>query len=195
MSENQKGGTLDSISLSAEVVIHTRPPENHEIYNLIGRVSSEWAQLEHVLDMLIWRLSGLDGPAGHCITGQLLGHAPRFYAVIALLKHHGFATDLQTDAVELMNRTENLSNKRNRIVHDAWYVEHDMEDPMLKEAQQFKGAARNELRKVGNDMRYGIQDTGGKAEVEKVISAIRSRCDEVARFRRRVLNARGSYQD
>ncbi len=45
MSENQKGGTLDSISLSAEVVIHTRPPENHEIYNLIGRVSSEWAQL------------------------------------------------------------------------------------------------------------------------------------------------------
>src|SRR5262245_1557816 len=31
-------------------------PDEHSFYNMVGRVASEWAHFEHVLDLAIWEL-------------------------------------------------------------------------------------------------------------------------------------------
>jgi len=62
-----------------------RPPENHSVYNLIGRIAVEWSYLEHTLDRIIWKLSKVPGSRGACLTAQMMGVWPRFNAIEALL--------------------------------------------------------------------------------------------------------------
>jgi hypothetical protein len=40
----------------ATVLVYTPLPKRHEFYCLIGRVASESAHVEHILDATIWRL-------------------------------------------------------------------------------------------------------------------------------------------
>jgi hypothetical protein len=65
---------------------YVRPPDGHEIYNLIGRVAAEWSHLEHILDRSIWKLAKVPGSRGACLTAQMMGVWPRFNAIDALLK-------------------------------------------------------------------------------------------------------------
>ena len=63
---------------------YVRPPDGHEIYNLIGRVAAEWSHLEHILDRSIWKLAKVPGSRGACLTAQMMGVWPRFNAIDAL---------------------------------------------------------------------------------------------------------------
>jgi hypothetical protein len=40
------------------------------LYAAVGRVASKWAQLEHHIQEVIWRLAGLETMTGTCITSQ-----------------------------------------------------------------------------------------------------------------------------
>jgi hypothetical protein len=52
-----------STFFAPRVTIHGPLPEDHPFYALVGRVASEWAHLEHILDTTIWDLLGIVPPA------------------------------------------------------------------------------------------------------------------------------------
>ena len=141
ISVTQQSSTAGSLSTMSIVLGqgHVRPivpekppgkpsieiaPADHPIYSLVGRVASAWAHLEHALDLIIWDLSEIDPQRTACITAQMLGAGPRYKAVYSLLQQRN--TDefrqLGEEAKELMNKTFDHSEKRNRIIHDPWYV-------------------------------------------------------------------------
>jgi hypothetical protein len=53
-----------------------QPPKEHPIYALIGQVAAAWAQVDHLLDILIWQLADVDPQAGACITAEITGTLP-----------------------------------------------------------------------------------------------------------------------
>ncbi|SIO61531.1 hypothetical protein SAMN05443247_08858 [Bradyrhizobium erythrophlei] len=125
-------------------------PDGHPIYALVGKVASDWAHVEHTLDVIIWDLSGIDHRKGAAITAQIMGAYGRFKAILALLAHPDFSGRKSLQAVvrratDLMNRSSELSDKRNRIVHDPWYAY-----TVSGRTAQFKSMPHK-------DHRYGIQ--------------------------------------
>lgn len=89
----------------------------------IGRVTVEWAAFEHILDLTIWDVSGEPHPQCALLTTKMSGHGRRFDELRrqwALVKRS--AADL-ADWNTLEQIAEPVSKRRNRIVHDAWYVE------------------------------------------------------------------------
>ena len=69
-------------------------PDEHSFYNMVGRVASEWAHFEHVLDLAIWELlswktAGLTEAMMASVTSQILGVRPRVNAISALAKARG----------------------------------------------------------------------------------------------------------
>src|SRR5436305_14777871 len=77
---------LPWIEASGFVPSFRKPPKTHPLYAAVGRVAAEWAELEHNLDQIIWRLSGTTAPLAACITSQMIGHFPRFNAIVALVR-------------------------------------------------------------------------------------------------------------
>jgi len=138
---------------------YARPPADHEIYNLIGRVSSEWAHLEHTLDRIIWLLAGLEPPVGACITAQMMGIWPRTLSITALLALGGndtFSKRIKTFETDCRMP----SIRRNRFVHDPWYAA--QHDPML--IAQHKSMAKGEYV-------FGITEVA-RSEFDSLLSAI-----------------------
>ncbi|MEX0802024.1 MAG: hypothetical protein WD688_01695 [Candidatus Binatia bacterium] len=127
-------GAIVSTSTATEIfpTAETKPwltglPDDHNIYNLIGRVASDWAHVEHLFDLIIWKMLGTDSARGACVTAQVMSAFGRCKAIVALLTHHQQKTGkdmsgLIDKTTELMNKSSSLSDRRNRIVHDPWYV-------------------------------------------------------------------------
>ena len=80
--------TLEGATSVATVVTFNKPPDDHPIYALVGRVAAEWSELEHQLDEIIWRLSGTSSSQAARLTSQMMGHFPRFNTILALLNFH-----------------------------------------------------------------------------------------------------------
>jgi hypothetical protein len=99
-------------------------PLDHPFYVQIGRVAAEWAKLEHFLDLIIWELSGGSNELLSCITGQLLGQFGRFNAIQSLAAAKGYDGKMLKRIEHLSNCTAGLAKRRNRFVHDAWYIKH-----------------------------------------------------------------------
>jgi hypothetical protein len=43
-----------------------RLPDDHPVYNLLGRLASDWSHVEHTLDTIIWALARIEPEAGAC---------------------------------------------------------------------------------------------------------------------------------
>ncbi len=151
-------------------------PANHEFYTLIGRVAAEWARLEHLLDEIIWSLSGIDQKLGSCITGQLVGQYGRFSAIHALAVALGAEKKILDRIVTMSGKCGELSKKRNRFVHDAWYL--TQED----QVEQFKSFSPK-------DGIFGINEVS-EAYAEETITRIRDKVKEVEDIWRELLNLR-----
>ena len=80
-----ESGTFKLTGFPAELRIHTPLPDNHPAYALIGRAASEWARIEHILDMIIWELAGLDQMTGSCMTTPQFGYRARLNIIMALV--------------------------------------------------------------------------------------------------------------
>jgi hypothetical protein len=104
-------------------------PDDHEVLSKIGLVATKWARLEHQLDLVMyWLMDGADGIAVQCIASQLMGVGPRYRAIIAMAKRTGIAAAIIKKIEAAMNKTFEVSERRNRIVHDVWYIEESSGD-------------------------------------------------------------------
>ena len=82
--------------------------------------------MEHVLDLIIWDLTGVDPARIASVTAQINGATPRYKAIAALLRQRNQAAfnKLAEKIEELMQKTYKPTEQRNRIVHDPWYILH-----------------------------------------------------------------------
>jgi hypothetical protein len=117
-------------------------PPDHPMHALVGRVAAEWSQVEHVLDIVIWRLAKVDDATGACLTGQIIGSFGRITAIYALCKHRGINEEIIKKVDDLRKNLKGSQDRRNRILHDAWYVSET--DGKETQIQQFKNMARDE---------------------------------------------------
>ena len=147
------------------------PPE-HSFYANIGRVAAEWARLEHILDLIIWELSGLNQTEGSCITGVLLGHLARFNAILALASSKGFSKELLNRIKARSDRTGEVAKRRHRFVHDAWYTEGG------DHAAQFRSFS-------AKDGKFGIHDVTA-ADAHETIEAIQEEVRKVETLRNEI---------
>jgi hypothetical protein len=146
---------------------HVRPPEDHEIYSLVGRVASEWARLEYMLDLILADLAPLPPPRMACITAQLMGIWPRINSLIAILtqrsiKEPNFEKYIK-QVRSLGEDSRDISERRNRIIHDPWYV-----DPNTEATGQQKSMPRQDKN---YRLQYGIKDVNRK-EIDETLSEI-----------------------
>jgi hypothetical protein len=156
----------------------SRPPENHEVYNLIGRVSSEWAYLEHMLDLIIWEMASVVPPKGACITAQLMGVWPRINSIIALLTFYQphipsfepFIKQVRKFGVDCQGPAES----RNRITHDPWYSEQHDDKLVAQHRKMPKG-----------NLRYGLEHMD-KAVFTSLIDAICSLSERARQFKNEI---------
>jgi hypothetical protein len=86
----------------------------------IGRVASNWSQIEQTLAMALWRLTGLDNKTGTCLTAQIPNLARMLDALIALARLKGTEDNAIRKLGKFAERTFGLQEERNRVVHDVW---------------------------------------------------------------------------
>ena len=162
--------------------VHTNLPANHPFYAMVGRVASEWSNLEHTLDLIIWdlvsfRASGLGANVVACVTSQIMGVAPRC-KVIALLASHYHLPEktVLKPTRKLMSDSYVAADRRARFVHDPWYMDFDTGQPA-----QFKAMPYSEPE-------YGYKDIT-KDALDQAISEIQSLRDRASKLRSNVSDA------
>lgn len=121
-----------------KVTAHNRLPPDHPMQALVGRVANDWSHVEHILDVIIWRLAKLDDHTGACLTGQMLGSFARLIAIYALAVRRNLSQEILDDITELTKKCKDPQVRRNRILHDAWYLEGGAN------VEQFKAMAKDE---------------------------------------------------
>jgi hypothetical protein len=147
----------------------TTLPTNHPIHSLVGQVAAKWSEVEHVLDHAIWRLAKIDDNTGACLTAQILGSGNRITAILALCHHRKIDPTLIKKLRSLSGKILVSQNLRNRILHDAWYIEEPNEEP-----RQFKSMAKGEFL-------FGFHPVD-EAFLNKVLAEMQKRLDEINKF-------------
>ena len=110
----------DTVSMTLSV--HAPISANHPVLQRIGQVSSEWALFEHTLDQAIWSLLGTRKDLMACLTAQIVGATPRFNAIVALATRKKIDDKLVKQFRDLRDRSYDLQEQRNRIIHDPWFI-------------------------------------------------------------------------
>lgn len=151
-----------------EIIAHNYvpPPDDHPIYQLVGRVTIAWGHYEHELDRIISTLSGVNSARIACLTAQMMGAGPRLTSIIAQLNLRKMIEPefekYEAKIKALMNTTFNIQEHRNRVVHDAWYIDTNRDKP-----GQFRRWPRAKLE-------FGITPVD-KAEIEKTVADIKTK--------------------
>lgn len=155
--------------------IHRPLPAQHPFYANIGLVASEWSHLEHILDLVIWRLMGGNDALVACITAQIMGVAPRCKAIITLGKLRDLPDMLLKKYKTLMSDSYVIADIRARIIHDPWYIETATNIP-----GQFKSMPYF-------DPKYGIRDIA-EGDITLALEKIRALKKRAADLRSAVLD-------
>lgn len=96
-------------------------PENSPFYSVVGRIASAWARMEWSIDMAIWEMANVPHETGACITAQFGGVHSRLRALIALVHLNGLGS-FTNELNKFYQDSNEVVLKRNRAVHDAWWV-------------------------------------------------------------------------
>jgi hypothetical protein len=153
-------------------------PADHPFYAEIGKVAAEWAQFEHILDLIVWDLAKIPQAEGSCITGAFQSYISRFDAINALADLQGIDKKILNQIDTLLRHARGAAKARNRIVHDAWY-----EEKVTGQLGQF----RSQSLKDKQTQRFGIRDIDRK-EVEQLLAQIQRRIAEAHELRQEILN-------
>ncbi len=96
-----------------------------EIYTAIGKVATNWATLETLMDSVLWRIASVDDSVGACFTAQFSGIGPRFRVLEALLDIRLSGHNLGPRIKELSRQAQKQNDLRNRTIHDplSFHVE------------------------------------------------------------------------
>lgn len=156
--------TVTVTLIPGTATVHYPLPADHPFYAIIGRVAAEWARFEHLLDLIIWELSGLDGATGAAITAQMLGSTNRCRTIIALLTLKRMNKQIIQSVTKLMNSSYDPAEARNRIVHDSWFIQAE-----TGQIGQFRAMA-------AKDLRYGLVEINEK-EVDALLLRVQNLAD------------------
>jgi hypothetical protein len=162
--------------LQGRIAAYKPLPEEHPFYTLIGRVASEWAHLEHILDTTIWGLLGASQELTACVTSQIMGVGPRCKAIETLCCAHELEESVKQPFRKLMSDSYDLSEGRNRAVHDFWVVEAEPD-----KARQFRAMAYK-------DKRFGLVEVS-KTEIEELLKNIKTFQERASKLGRVALDA------
>lgn len=123
-------------------------PDDHECYRLVGLIAAEVARIEALIDTSIWELARVLPVTGACITGQMVGTYPRYLALYQLAMLCELQASIIKEIKRQMEVANSVSDRRNRAVHDPWYVEE-----LTGEPHQFRGRTKK-------DPTFGPQPVG-----------------------------------
>jgi hypothetical protein len=101
------------------------PKDDDPHYTVIGRVASNWAHLETMIDGCIAKLAMCGEQEMACVTAQLIGPSKRMDALLSLFVHRGGSSTLRKKIKAFQGRVQQLGEDRNRIVHDAMVIRID----------------------------------------------------------------------
>jgi hypothetical protein len=154
-------------------------PDDHPFYALVGRVAAEAARLDHILDVIIWELSGTNSVRASCVTAQITSSAGRCQAIAALATVQGLSLATVEDAISLKERLSGLLPKRNRIIHDAWFHEGSSTTGSTGQFVSYT------VKKAGRRGRYGIEPVT-KEEIDAVIRQLAAEAGRATKLRGKV---------
>jgi hypothetical protein len=112
----------------------------HNHYAAIGRVAAAWSYFEAVIDSSSIPLAHVNSNVGVCFTAQIPGSARKLDAYISLARLSAISQKLIRDLCEFAKTAQELSERRNRVIHDVWFFDHP-NDP-----QRLEASARKILR-------------------------------------------------
>lgn len=93
------------------------------IFEHMGRLASDWAVLEVLINDCIWRLAEVTPTAGACITAQIFNVTNRLHALIALMELRGFPDrPLIKQMRQFANDVREPAERRNRVIHDPVFM-------------------------------------------------------------------------
>jgi len=147
MDKDREPGTIRQTAPGFSQQIYgpnvNRPlPEKHPFYELVGRVASEWAHVEHALDVTIWALAKMPMLIAPCLTSQLMGVGARCRAIILLAGVSGISEETKKKYRSLMSKAHDAGDLRNRIVHDPWYMKMAEREPTQFRAMPYSSNPR-----------------------------------------------------
>ena len=143
------------------VTTYSPPPSEHPLYALVGEISMRWSFLEELLDIGISVIADLDQVMTACFTAQMMGHAPRCLTIKAIAHWRGLP-DIEKAVVTLQNKMFEVSELRNRAIHDRLLIEQ-------KEQVTFR-----DHRMSKKELHYGLKEFD-RAELERTLSLIDDR--------------------
>jgi hypothetical protein len=124
----------------------------------VGLIASNWAGFELGLDKASLSLARIPETTGFCFTAQVIGPARKLDAYTALARLRGakkFIGELDIFSQD----TTKLAERRNRIVHDPWYVFVAQSSPCRLETtarrklrHQFVQVTKDEILSIINDI-------------------------------------------
>jgi hypothetical protein len=114
----------------------------------VGRVASNWAFFEHMLDELLWWLCDLDAQRGACLTSQMGSSYNRLLAIEALIRLRGASAGQQATLQKIASKWHGLNERRNRVVHD----------PLVWNENDNKIAAYRISTKKGSDLNFAVEN-------------------------------------
>jgi len=150
----------------------TPPPADHPVYSAVGRISAKWARIEDILDLCIGALADIQGPVTSCITAQMMGHTPRCLTIKALA-HWRELPEIEKDVERLRNELHEVSELRNRAIHDIFVV------------QKSDGALAINHKMSKKELLYGIK-TINVSDLETIIKQIDARIIKCAALHRKI---------
>mgnify|MGYP003122467697 CR=1 FL=1 len=114
----------------------------------LGRIANAWANLEFLMDTLIWQLSEVEQMLGACITVQMMGSSNRLRAIMALLRLRSAPKELIEKLEKFNSSNYGMQTIRNRLVHDSW-----IQNASLDAVFQVRVALE------GRDLAFGFAET------------------------------------
>jgi hypothetical protein len=90
-------------------------------YAAIGRVASYWSFFEVIVDMWSMRLAGIHYRRGLCLA-QISGIGRKLDAFISLARLRDLPLGVPDKLNKFAESAQGLSEKRNRLVHDVWFL-------------------------------------------------------------------------
>jgi hypothetical protein len=138
------------------VTVHSPLPADHPFYAKVGHIASEWAHFEHILDLIIWEMAGVEPAKGACITASIMGHGGRCNSIASLGGLAGISPQIIKRIRSLKSDAFSVADARARIVHDPWYIERGSE-----QVSQFRSMPFT-------DPTYGMKDITDAAIAETI---------------------------
>jgi hypothetical protein len=144
---------------------YTTLPKDDPHYASVGRVASNWAILESILDGTIANLALCNEEEMTCVTAQLIGPARRMDAMIALFTFRKGSDTSRKELKAFQGRIQQLGEDRNRVVHDPLCIKtetgevHKMRATAKGELKySFEPVSKEKMDKVADDINDAIQD-------------------------------------